>query len=519
MNFSQRTIVAVPEVSARPSIYSSPWVTHLIALGALVGLLGLLNASAVAAAVEVWWGSTAFTHCFLVAPISAYLIWRRRRLLASLTPSAYPLALLLAPPLMLFLLVGKLASINEAEQLALIGLLQVLIVAVLGPHVYRKIIFPSLFLFFLVPMGEYFVGPLQRFTTDFVSSGLRLLNIPHYRESTFIKLSNGTYEVAEACAGLRFLIATIVIGVLFVHLNYRKWYKIALFLIACLVVPVIANGFRALGIVLLGYWSDNRIAQGFDHIVYGYGFLVAILLVLMLIGSRYADPLPQEELGPSLAARVSSPRGFLSTIILSLAAVSFVPSYLYWQSHKPSSVNAAAFSAPLSIPGWQTGRLSGGWSPDYAPPDAQLAIAMHEARPDSYDVDAFINYYAKGKVRGGLLSADNKLWSEDVWHPVSDGAADAELSGRSVHLRESVVSSGGLRRIIWWTYWSGGRFTTSKLDVKLDPLRHVFSGGNGTALVAFSTPVIVDLADARARLRRAVESLGQLPARLNEAGR
>ena len=112
---------------------------------------------------------------------------------------------------------------------------------------------------------------------------------------TLIQLSNGDYEVAEACAGLRFLIATIVVSVLFAHLTYRKWHKIVIYLTASLVVPPIANGFRALGIVLLAHWSDNRIAHGADHIIYGWGFLVAILTVLMIIGMRYADPILNEK--------------------------------------------------------------------------------------------------------------------------------------------------------------------------------------------------------------------------------
>ena len=88
-----------------------------------------------------------------------------------------------------------------------------------------------------------------------------------------------------------------------------------------------------------------------------------------------------------------------------------------------------------------------------------------------------------------------------------------------VHLGEAVISSAGRTRIIWWTYWSGGRFTTKGLDVKLDRLRHALSGGGGSALVAVSTPVDVDKGEARARLRRALAALGTLTARLEQSGR
>ena len=84
----------------------SAWAGHLAALGALIVLLGVLNLDAIAAALRVWWISPTFSHCFLILPISAFLIWRHRRILAAMTPAVYPPALFLALPLVLMLLLG-----------------------------------------------------------------------------------------------------------------------------------------------------------------------------------------------------------------------------------------------------------------------------------------------------------------------------------------------------------------------------------------------------------------------------
>ena len=58
--------------------WRSAWTAHLVVLGVLVLLLGIFNAQAVEAAVGVWWVSPTFSHCFLVIPVSAYFVWRRR---------------------------------------------------------------------------------------------------------------------------------------------------------------------------------------------------------------------------------------------------------------------------------------------------------------------------------------------------------------------------------------------------------------------------------------------------------
>jgi len=505
------------EIAALPADHRLVWATHLAVLSALVSLLVWLNLRAIGNAIEVWWISPTFSHCFLIIPISGFLIFRRRRDLASVAPSSYPIALALGLPLILFSIAGRLADINEFEQFAFVAILQVLIVAVLGPRVYRKILFPCLFLFFLVPTGDYLIDPLQRFTTYFVSSGLSVLGIPHFTEGNIIKLSNGIFEVAEACAGLRFLIATIAIGTLFSWLTYREWRKAVLFLFACFTLPVVANGFRALGIVLIAHWSDNRLAVGVDHIVYGWGFLVAVLLVLMLIGGHYADPSPRTQIsGPSTEAFLR-PVHLVVTSALSALLVLLAPTFLSWNLGGPSGFDASVFSRPLTFAGWQEAMPSSGWAPDYVTPDGRLAFAIHASQSSPLDVDVFVDYYAGKSGSRKLLSAGNKIAPEAVWHTVSEGTAKTAFDGRDMAVRETVISSGGLMRIVWWTYWTAGRFTASARVVKLEMFRNVFSRNGGAALLALSTPAEGDLGEARARLDRAFRVLAGIATRLQRA--
>jgi exosortase A len=496
------------EHASRPQALGvSAWTAHLAALAGLILVLGLLYARTVAAAVTVWWVSPTFSHCFLIIPVVAYLVWDKRRTLAQLTPAAYPRALWLALPVMAAAFVGSLAAINELEQLALIAFVQVLALSLLGPKVYRAVLFPALYLFFLVPMGEYLIGPLQRFTTWFIDQGLTLLGILHYTEGNLIELANGRFQVAEACAGLRFLIATIAVGALFSYLTYRKWRKIALFMLACVIVPIIGNGFRALGIVLLAHFSDNRIAVGADHLVYGWGFSVAILALLMFVGSKFADEFPPEP------AAVTPPRPARAhllplTVLLSLVAVSAVPAFAAWHaSGKP--VEASVFAVVPEIQDFSTESVSHDWAPGFQAPDAKLEFAM---RKDGPAVDVFVDYYS-GAGRN-LISSANKFWDEEVWHPIAERQASAKVGAAPVTFRELQIGSAGVTRLIWWTYVSNGAFTQSGLAVKLDHVKSAFIGGRGAALLALSTPIDGETETARARLREAAAALQPVKDRL-----
>jgi len=155
--------------------------------------------------------------------------------------------------------------------------------------VVRMIWFPVFYLLALVPTGEYLIVPMQNFAAHFTDIGLNLLGVTFYRQGTLFELTSGRYEIAEACAGLRFLIATVTLGVLFAYMMFRKIYKIALFLLACVAVPLIGNGLRCIGIIMIAYLSGNEYGAGADHIVYGWGFNVAILVVLGAIGYRFRD--------------------------------------------------------------------------------------------------------------------------------------------------------------------------------------------------------------------------------------
>jgi exosortase A len=497
----------------------SAWTLHLSALGALLLVLAVLYWQNIVTAVTVWWVSPTFSHCFLIIPVSAYLIWGKRRELAVLTPVVYPRALLFALPIIAASFVGTLASINEVEQLSLIAFVQVLTLCLLGPQIYRTILFPSLYLFFLVPMGEYLIGPLQNFTTRFIDVWLNILGILHYTEGNVIQLVNGTYQVAEACAGLRFLIATIAVGTLFAYFTYRKWHKIVIFLIACVIVPIIGNGFRALGIVLLAHFSDNHIAVGADHLVYGWGFSVLILGLLMYIGMKFADDIKEKKPGMSSATEAAArlPYVFPITAFAALIAVSAVPAFAAWRAHTAGTVDLDSFAAPPAIAGWSLGPVSRDWAPVYPAPDAKLAFSMRGANPFSPPVDVFVDYYGDEAEGHNLISSSNKLWDEDAWHPILQGSQGARIDGQRVQFGELELGNGGVSRLIWWTYVSGRRYTTSALEVKLHRVRAALFGGHGAALIAISTTVDSDLDAARARLRRAAAGLAPVKARIDDA--
>ena len=309
---SATTILSRRSTAALPS---------LLALGAGLVLLGLVFLPEARAAVRVWIDSTAYGHCFLVVPIVIYLIWDRWGTLRGLMPRPTPVLALLGLPLPFAWFAAERLGIMEGRQLVAIGFVELLFLVVLGWRLFWALSGPLLYLFFLVPFGAFVTPVLQSITAQFIEVGLTLLGIPHFVNDMLIEISAGTFFVAEACAGLRFLIASIAFGVFYALLNYRSPWRRGAFIAASIVVPVIANGLRALGIVLLGNILGSAEAAAADHLIYGWVFFSIVMLLLVAAGLPLREaPAPARIPGPTVPGR-SAPQPWPALLVLLLAAI------------------------------------------------------------------------------------------------------------------------------------------------------------------------------------------------------
>ncbi len=276
----------------------APAVTALLGLV----LLGLAFRQEAAAALAVWNASTAYNHCFLVLPIAAWLAYERRGRLPGVTAWPLPWAVLLVVPLGAVWLLSERLGIMEGRQFAALGCIELLMLVVLGWRMVRAFAAPLAYLVFLVPFGAFLTSPLQDFTAHFVVWGLNGLGIANYSDGHTIEIPEGVFFVAEACAGLRFLIAAVAFGVLYAFTLYRSPVRRVLFVAVSVVVPVLANGVRALGIVAAGHWLGSAEAAAADHLIYGWLFFSAVIMLLILAGLPF-----RQDGRPKAAATVARP--------------------------------------------------------------------------------------------------------------------------------------------------------------------------------------------------------------------
>lgn len=301
-------------------VFSIPagWAPALLLLGLGLVVFGLAFRQEALAAVRVWDNSATYNHCWLILPLAIWLAWTRRRRLDGLRPEpSIWLALLAVPPAIAWLAAERL-GIMEGRQFAAIGLFWVMVLAILGWQVCRAMAAPLLYLVFLIPFGTFATPMLQSITAKMIDLGLNATGIPHYVDDLIIETPAGVFLVAEACAGLRFLIAALAFGALYAFTMFRSPGRRVVVMVLALLVPILANGLRAFGIVLLGSYLGSAEAAAADHVIYGWGFFSAVIVLLILAGLPFREdglpdaprpthrPAPPARRGALLAAAILS---------------------------------------------------------------------------------------------------------------------------------------------------------------------------------------------------------------------
>ncbi len=265
--------------------------TTWFVLGAFViavCLVSLAYLDTVQAMVTTWYEAETYTHCFFIVPAFIYFVWNKRSALHGV-PEPSALGLLPLAAFGFLWLLGAFADVSLVKQFAITGMVVSITAGLLGVKLSRQLVFPLCFLFLSVPVGEELLPVMMDFTATFTVTTLKFFGYPVFREGNFFSLPTGNWSVVEACSGVRYLIASVTMGLVYAYITYVSFYKRFLFVLVSVIVPVIANGLRAVMIVLLGHYSGMTIATGVDHLIYGWLFFGVVIFILFWIGSRWQE--------------------------------------------------------------------------------------------------------------------------------------------------------------------------------------------------------------------------------------
>lgn len=497
------TIDTIPTSRTKHTVRSiDPWKTTAIVMALLAPFL--IYFSTARSIVSIWDSSETYAHGYIILPISLWLIWRQRHALLQMEPAPYRPALLLLAACGLGWLLAELGDVQVVRQYALIAMLPLIAVAMLGLRISWLIAFPLAFLMLAVPFGEIFIEPLIELTADFTVAALELTGIPVLREGPNFSIPSGNWSVVEACSGVRYLISSFTLGCLYAYLTYRSRWRQLAFVLASIIVPIIANGLRAYMIVMIGHLSGMELAVGFDHLIYGWVFFGLVMFLMFWIGSywREDNPIPPNAATTAAvpaAGNAASTKQLWATAALVIFCIGIWPAYAGYASR------VGANPAPVALSGfdarWPAAEAFTGWKPQFSMPAATLTRYFKNG---SDQVGTMVLYYRNQHTDSKLISSVNRLTAaEDPWRRVRTASRSEQVAGRTLAVRESSLQGPSGPLLVWQWYWIDGTFTVSDYHGKLLQAKEKFllNGDDGATVMVFA-PFSENPDQARAALRR-----------------
>ena len=437
----------------------------------------------IATAVEIWLTSDIFNHCLFVLPGSIFLIYLKRDELSLryFKPNFFVLFLCIGS--LTLYAIGLAGDVQLFMHVAIFTFLPLSIWAFIGNQLALKILFPLVFILFCIPVGEELIPAMQEVTADLSMVMLNWTGIPIYRSGLYIEIPQGRFLVAEACSGISFFIASVVIGSLYAYLNIRSTKRRVIFMLISIIFPVIANGIRVFGIILTGYLTDMEHAVGADHLIYGWVFFCIVIVCLLGIGELVREKEIETETKLQMKPDINpSHYTFKTCYQLPFSIIAIMLIFLIWfkiiysQLDEPSNANKLVVPITTQLTNYKSS-----WVPEFKKPYQQFQFL---SQLNSVDVDVYIVWYPRG--HGELISSLNKLYTEKAWTLESKDHYQLD-DGQTMDI-STIVNPSGKRFLSYWYVVDGKIFTDNKM-AKLYEIYRIMSGSYlGSGLVALSQP-------------------------------
>ncbi|HUN24789.1 MAG TPA: VPLPA-CTERM-specific exosortase XrtD [Steroidobacteraceae bacterium] len=444
------------------------------------------------------WHREEYSHGFLIPPLSAYLVWRRRALLQRVSREGSWAGFVLVVLGISLYVLTFFATVVGADAYALVVVIAGFALAVLGWQGFRVALVPIALLLLMNPLPTFWYNNLSS-ELQLVSSQLgvaimRVFDVSVFLDGNVIDLGDYKLQVAEACSGLRYLFPLMTLGAVIAYLYKGKPWTRWLVFVSSLPITVLMNSIR---IGIIGILVDRfgiAQAEGFLHQFEGWAIFMAcvglLLLECRLLLRVTGDPRPLMQViafeGPAVRVVVRpkgpegsgaaghGPRGRLlpaaSAALVLMLAIYPVHALPQRTEIKPQRLDFSVF--PSHIGGWIGRRstlepvyldqlkLDDYLLADFVRPGASAALAE--------PVNLYVAYYASQRT-GEAVHSPSSCLPGSGWRIEQFEQRDVpgvRLRTGPLRVNRAVIGKGTDRLLVYYWFQERGRDLTNEYLVK-----------------------------------------------------
>ena len=419
------------------------WAPLICAYSAFVLLAVVATLPAGLDMARIWIGSSSYHHGLFVAPAALWMIF-----VFGGRPEAgggHILGLLIIALGVGGWLLGRAAGAGIVEQAGFVTILIGGVGAVFSDRALSVWAWPLAFLYFLVPAGESLVPALQDVTAQLIVAALNLVGFDVSIDGVVIDTSVGAFAIAEACAGLRLLIAALMISAIFAYTAFEGWGRRLAFLLFAALFAIFANAVRAFLLIIAAILSGKHTGVGPDHYIVGWALYLGVLVVLALVGKRFANRSAKTRTPmPAPSMRFTALIGAAGIVVASAAYANVVVD-------RPVDRATPTTLTLINAPGWRILPPPQNWRAGMNHADRSVAATYDTSGERVYVSLAYFTHDRRGaEITVNLPDGSDK----HEWRKAGATQSVVYLFGTSEPRRFEKLSGPGNRKLLTLTaYW------------------------------------------------------------------
>ena len=280
-------------------ITGATWIKILV----LTLLVGLFYHVEIRKLINQWLADANWSHGFIIPLFSLFLLYSWRRELLSVSRRVCLWGLLFV--LLAFLIkAGGLVVLknNWITQLSIPILIFGVVLYLGGPRVGWMTMVPIFFLALAMPLPDrlyqMFSLPMQDFAAKASTALLRVFGAQIEVRASFMQVTSISGKVhpllvAEACSGMRSLMAFIALGVAMAYVERRPFWQRLAIMFAGVPIALVVNILRVAATSTMFIIDKKELGEDFMHTAMGMLLLIPALLLLFLF-SRVLNGIYEE---------------------------------------------------------------------------------------------------------------------------------------------------------------------------------------------------------------------------------
>lgn len=239
--------------------------------------------------VSAWERIADYSHGYLVVPLAIYFAWHRRKLAPPWAAGFYWPGVVLIVGSIVVRIAGARFYLDALDGWSIPIFVGGVVWLLFGRESFVFTLPSIAFLFFAIPLpyrAETLLSvPLQKISTRISCWTLQSIGQPVLAEGNVILLNDSTFEVAQACSGLRILVAVAALAFAYIVLVPRPWWQKLMIALCIAPIAIIANSTRVVITVLLHEFGSEALSHQFSHDLAGWVMIpyAAMLFGMLLI--------------------------------------------------------------------------------------------------------------------------------------------------------------------------------------------------------------------------------------------